>query len=68
MTRCESYAPRIVQCAIARPDPMTVDPMTVRDVVAVRDTLSPFNPANQYNPNVPFGLLDGVTSGRSKSR
>jgi hypothetical protein len=29
------------------------------DVVAVKDALDPFNPANRYNPDVPFGPLDG---------
>jgi hypothetical protein len=30
------------------------------DVVAVKDALDPFNPANQYNPGVPFGPLGGL--------
>ena len=37
------------------------------DVVAVRDTLDPFNQANQYNPDVPFAPLDGG-SGARKTR
>ena len=37
------------------------------DVVAVRDTLDPFNQANQYNPDVPCAPLDGPTrSGRTQ--
>ena len=36
------------------------------DVVAVRDTQDPFNPANKYNPDVPFAPLDGG-NGRRKN-